>query len=61
MILPHDNSIMAEVPSFRRLIEEITTLKLRLENSRTKAEKLMILTELRFLLDAVDAVIREHP
>ncbi len=52
---------MAEAPNFQQLLKKIDLLKERLESSRTREEKLMILAEFRFLLDAADRVLRDNP
>jgi hypothetical protein len=52
---------MDEAPTFQRLLEKVEMLKQQLESSRTGEEKLIILTEFRFLLDAVDEILRNNP
>jgi hypothetical protein len=50
---------MQKAPTLQNLVEKIEILKNQLEQSRTREEKLMILTEFRFLLDAADELIRK--
>jgi len=52
---------MDEAPTFQRLLEKVEMLKQQLESRRTREEKLIILTEFRFLLDAVDEILRNNP
>jgi len=50
---------MSGTPTFHDLLQKIDTLKTRLEQTRKREEKLMILMEFRFLLDAVDELVRK--
>jgi hypothetical protein len=46
-------------PTLQNLLEKLDVLKARLEGSRTTEEKLVVLMEFRFLLDAADELIRK--
>jgi hypothetical protein len=51
--------VMSGSPTLQNLLEKLDVLKARLESSRTTEEKLVVLMEFRFLLDAADELIRK--
>lgn len=50
---------MSDASALRKLIEKLDLLKDRLETSTTKDEKLLVLAEFRFLLEAARELIQK--
>ena len=51
---------MSDASALRKLIEQLDLIKQRLETSTTRDEKLLVLAEFRFLLEAATDLIQKE-